>query len=187
MKSNINFLTVKKKEKGKDRKGLLIVRIAAVCCLLVIGVLSVSAFYLSRRVSLDSAKKNEASFLDTMAHLRSREAKLLLIKSRINDISEIISRREQVKGKEKAERVNYEKLVKSFKDKIPEGMIVNTLSVEETSVVLNLSSDSLESVDLLIDSLSALGQKKIISSLILDSLSLSEDKNRYSILLTATL
>ena len=187
MLQDVNFLTVKKRDKAKSRKSLLAVRIVAVCYLVIIGFLSVLAFYFENRVSLDTAKKNEDSFLKTIVPFKSREAKLLLIKDRIADISEILKRREKVAGKERAEKANYEKLITSFEEKIPQGIVVNVLEVEESKVVLNLSSDSLNLIDDLIDGLTSLGEDEIISSLLLDSLSLSQDKNKYSILLTANL
>ena len=183
----INFLTAKRKDKAKRNKGLLAVRIAAVSYMVVIGLLSVSAFYFSNRVSLDSAKTNEDSFLKTLAPLRSHEAKLLIIKNRIADISEILKRREDVAGKERAKKANYEKIITSFNEKIPQGISLNTLNVDESKVILNLSSDSLSLMEDLINGLTSLGQDGIISSLLLDSLSLSQDKSTYSILLTATL
>lgn len=187
MAQDINFLTVKKKGKAEKKKGLLIARIVAVGYLVLIGLLSILAFYLSNRLSLDTAKKNENSFLRTIAPFKGSEAKLLLIKDRIANISEILERREEVTGREKAKKANYEKVITSFKEKIPQGIVVNSLNVDESKVVLNLSSDSLILVDDLINGLSSLGQDKIVRMLLLESLSLSEQTNTYLVLFTATL
>lgn len=187
MPHDINFLTAIKKEKAEKKKLLLIVRIVAVCYLILIGLLSALAFYLGSTVSLDTAKKKEASFLNTIAPLKETEAKLLLIKDRIANISEILKRREEVVGKEKAKKASYEKIIASFKGKIPQEIVVNTLNVDETKVVLKLSSDSLSLIDGLIDGLTTLRQDKIISSLLLESLSLNKDTSTYSILFTGTL
>jgi len=187
MPKNINFLKLRKREKVKSKKGIVALRVGAVLYLILIVMLAVTAFYLRERVSLSAAKEKEVAFLNNLAPLRSKEAKLLYIKDRTGDISEIIKSREEVTKEKSEKKANYAKIITSFKEKIAEDVIINTLNVNQSKVLLNISSTSLLSIEQTITGLISLGKDEIISELLLDSLFLSEDKSQYLVFITASL
>jgi len=187
MPKNINFLKLRQREKIKSKKGIVALRAAAVLYLILIVMLAVTAFYLRERVSLGTAKEKEVAFLNSLAPLRSKEVKLLYIKDRTRDISEIIKRREDVTKEKSEKKANYAKIITSFKEKIPQDVIINTLNVDQSKALLHISSTSLLSIEQAINGLISLGKDKIISELLLDSLSISEDKSQYLVLITASL
>lgn len=176
MNKNIDFLIVKNREKVKKKKGVNRLRIAAIFSLIVIGLLSVLAYDLNRRIYPQELKTERDSLIKSLSTLRSREAKLAVVTNRAENISELINK-----------RVDYSKIIGKFFEKMPAQIKVDSLRIDEKKLILSISSNSLLAIDELIDSLIDLGKNKYISVLLLDSLAVNEASGSYAVSLTSSL
>ena len=176
MTKDINFLTIKNIQKKKARKGLRNVRVAAILSLILVVLLSAALFYLNRKIYPQSLKNERDSLLKGLSVLHNREAKLAISSNRIENISELLNK-----------RVDYSKIVSKFFEKKPSQINIDSLRIDKKTILLTISSNSLEPINEFIDGLIELGQKKEITVLLLDSLSLSEASGTYSVSFTVNL
>lgn len=175
MSNDINFLKARSETK-KRKKGLKAIRLTAIFSLIIVVLFSAFAYYLNGKIYPKSLKNERDSLLQSLSILRNREAKRAMVANRIENISELLNK-----------RVGYAKIVSRFSEKIPSGIRVDSLKIDKKTVIIAVSSDSLLPINEFIDGLISLGQEKIISVLLLDSLSTSEGSGIYSVSLTANL
>lgn len=176
MSKNINFLTIRNREKVKKKKGVKAIRITAVFSLIAILCLSVLVYYLNRRIYPQALKNERDSLLKSISSLHNKEAKYAILANRVENILELLNK-----------RVDYSKHIAKFSEKIPSGITVDTFKIDKKTITLTISSPSLKSIDEFINGLIVLGKEKEITVLLLDSLSMSEASGAYLVSLTANL
>lgn len=176
MSRDINFLAIKNIEKKKAKKGLKNVRITAIFSLILVVLLSVVLFNLKGKIYPQALKNEHDSLLKSLSALQQKEAKLAISNNRAENISELFNK-----------RVDYSKIVRKFFEKKPSQIKVDSLRIDKKTIILTISSNSLKPINEFIDGLIELGQKKEITVLLLDSLSLSEASGTYSVSFTANL
>lgn len=176
MTKNINFLTFLNSEAKKSKKSFKLARIVAICSLILVVLLSVLVYYLSRVVYPQALKTERASLLKNLSSLRSKEAKLAVVANRTENASELINK-----------RVDYSKIISKFFQKKPSEINIDSLKIDKKTIILTFSSNSLLPINEFIDGLIELGSEKAISALVLDSLSTSESRGIYSVSLTSNL
>ena len=185
MSKDINLLVVRDKEKDKSKKGLKAVRITAVFSLIAVAVFSLILYYLNQKIYPQDLKNEYDSLLSNISTLHNREAKLAIINNRIENISEILGNRD--KGKSASKREDYSNIISKFSDKIPDELKIESLKIDKKTIILSLSASSLKVIDEFINGIITLGAEKVISVLILDSLTANQESGTYSLSMTANL
>ncbi|OGH39346.1 MAG: hypothetical protein A3B44_02180 [Candidatus Levybacteria bacterium RIFCSPLOWO2_01_FULL_38_21] len=160
MKADINLALGALVESAQKSRLLRILRITALASITLILIASVSLFLLINSTSTDKIKKEEDKILFSIKYLHDKEAKILIINERLNGISKILG-----------SRGNYDLLMNAFLQKIPQDTSVDSFGVDKNKIVLTVSSDSLSSMDDLIDSFIDMVEKQqIIKNLTIESL-----------------
>ena len=160
MKADINLALGALVESAQKSRLLRILRITALASITLILIASVSLFLLINSTSTDKIKKEEDKILFSIKYLHDKEAKILIINERLNGISKILG-----------SRGNYDFLMNAFLQKIPQDTSVDSFGVDKNKIVLTVSSDSLSSMDDLIDSFIDMVEKQqIIKNLTIESL-----------------
>ena len=171
MSKEINLVLQEGIEELKQKRKLRRFRIAAVSSLIVVLVISLSLYLLKLNLS-SGLEERKNSLLSQLDPLRNKEAKLKIVNDRIRNISSIQGTRKDIS-----------KIV----DEILTAMSIENLEFEETSVLLEASSNSLVLIDDFINNLIEMGeQKRVVRTMILDSLGFDELQG-YSVSLNISL
>ena len=184
---DINFLTTKISKKQAVDKNILILRVAGVFSLFAVLLLTVLGFFLKSIVYSPVIKIEQNKLVESMNTLRDKQVKLTLVEGRIKDVSDIIKNQNQKNNNQAKSQADYSEILNSFSQSIPSGVSILSLKVDGNTVILNLSSGSLQSAQDLIDNLIELGNKKIFVNLTLNNLSLNQIANVYTFSITANL
>jgi len=169
MKADINLASGVLVESASKSKALRILRIAALFSIAFVLIASISLFLLISSISPDKIKEQEDKILFSIKYLHEKEAKILIINNRISDISKILESRD-----------NYDLLMNAFLEKIPKDTSINSLEIGKNKVTLTVSSDSLSSLDNLIDSfIDMVGKQQIINNLTIESLASDQKSGVY--------
>lgn len=175
MNSDINLLSNVDTGLQRQKKWEKVLRILSFLSLIFVGLSSIIVFLLSQQFSLSSITKEQQLVLQKISNLRKKEAKLLVINNRLRGIFDILNK-----------RLDYSKTTNSILQKVPSEVMIEKLAIDNNKVFLTASSDSLLSINNLIDSLIDMAKKKeTITFIVLNSLSLSEKTSRYLINLEA--
>ena len=175
MSKEINLVLKEGIEELKQKRKLRRFRIAAVSSLIVVLVISLSLYLLKLNLS-SGLEERKNSLLSQLDPLRNKEAKLKIVNDRIRNISSIQGTRKDIS-----------KIVDEILTAMPEQMSIENLEFEETSVLLEASSNSLVLIDDFINNLIEMGeQKRVVRTMILDSLGFDELQG-YSVSLNISL
>src|SRR3989344_1802795 len=175
MSKEINLVLQEGIEELKQKRKLRRFRIAAVSSLIVVLVISLSLYLLKLNLS-SGLEERKNSLLSQLAPLRNKEAKLKIVNDRIRNISSIQGTRKDIS-----------KIVDEILTAMPKQMSIENLEFEETSVLLEASSNSLVLIDDFINNLIEMGeQKRVVRTMILDSLGFDELQG-YSVSLNISL
>lgn len=185
MNKDINLLVVSNKEKEKSRKGLKSLRITAIFSLITVVVFSLIGYYFNQKAYPQDLKNEYDSLLKNISTLHNREAKLAIINNRIENILEILGNK--TKGKSAAKREDYSIIISKLSEKIPDEVKVESLRIDKKTIILSVSANSLQVIDEFINGIITLGKEKVISVLILDSLTANQEGGSYSLSMTANL
>lgn len=171
MKSDINLISSSQIEVVKEKQTVGLLRIAAIASVLLVGILSVALFLIIQALSPSAIKKKEDIVSANISVLRPKQAKLILIKQKIKDIHNIISKRPQ-----------YDVIFESVAAKIPQDVSLSTLNLDNQRLTLVASSKSLTSLNDLINNLLEMVKNgQTIKNLTIDNVSVDSAGGVYSI------
>ncbi|MDO8620797.1 MAG: hypothetical protein Q7R31_00720 [Candidatus Levybacteria bacterium] len=177
MINDINLLVGKDANYLRQKKLLSLVRLMAFASLGIVALLSVIAFFLNSQFSPTEVKKEEDVILQNLSTLSKKQAKLFIINNRIQNITTILN-----------SRVDYYKILNFIIGKIPAEVSIDRIEVDKKKISLTISSNSLIPINTLINNFVDMVRKKeTITSLTLNSLTLSVKTSKYSISLDASL
>ncbi len=150
-------------------------RLLAIGLLVVILISSIATFLLNKRPSSVSINEDqEESLLNQMAVFKKKEAKLTLINNRINNISNFLDK-----------RTDAYKILNTLLGKVPEGTLLDSLELTQSTADIRASSRSLHSIDNLINNLIDMAKRKeIINRVKLNSLDLDSEEGKYAVSIT---
>lgn len=173
MNETINLVENRSEQLEKEQKVLKITRIIAVSMLITIALISILAFIISSQIPLLALKQAEESTISEITALHNKLATYYLLKDRISNINLLLSKRK-----------DYTKATGAIFSKISNDITITGLSIEEDSVTLDFSSNSLLSLNKLINDLIDLSNKKtLITNIKLQSLTLNAQSQSYSLTL----
>ncbi len=171
MKTDINLASGVLVESAGKNKTLKILRITGISSIIFITVISILLFVLINQISPDKVKKQEDKILFSIKSLHERQAKITIVNSKIADISKILD-----------ERTNYDSEMNTFLEKIPNDVSINSLEIDKAKVTITVSSNSLSSIDKILNSFfEMIAKKQIIKSITIQSLSSDQRSSTYSL------
>ncbi len=175
MKTDINLASGVLVESASKNKTLKILRISAISGVIFLAATSILLFLLINQISPDKVKKQEDQILFSIKLLHERQAKIAIVNSKISDISKILD-----------SRTNYEFEMNSFLEKIPNDVSVNSLEIDKAKVTITVSSNSLSSIDKMLNSfLEMIARKQIIKSITIQSISSDPISSTYNLSIKA--
>lgn len=179
MKSNINLLQDKKKNQASilPTGAMYTLRFSAVSLLFIVSVSSIILFILISLSPLPKLKQQEQLALANLSQYHTDMLKLFLIKERTGVIQGIL-----------AKRTSYDTVLNAIQTKLPYGVEVRAMNIEKDTVLLTVSSGSLELLSTFIDSLTQLvTEKKTFSQITMSHLSIEQERKTYSVTLALLL
>ncbi len=171
MSNDINLVSNKDEASLKEKRRLRQVRVIAVVSLVVVALASVLIFIINSQTSLSSIKKDENSTLANISYLNKKAAKLAIVNERLKNISDILQKRK-----------NYTSAINTLLQLMPPGVYTATLELDKNDVFLVANSNSLLSIDKLLNGVIDLSSKKqVIGSVRIESLTVNVKTGNYSI------
>ncbi|MDO8583021.1 MAG: hypothetical protein Q7R51_00640 [bacterium] len=168
MSADINLLR-KDEESIKRQHRVKVFNFVAIASLIGVGILSLILFLLIQTINSPSVKKEQDDIFKKISQFQDKQAKLLVINNRIDNIEAILAGRKDLS---KASSV--------LLTKIPARLLVESMEINDKSIVISASSPSLFVVGQFISNLTDMVRnKEIISSLVLNSLAFDSTRNTY--------
>jgi len=177
MNANINLLLRKDEETLKRQRRIKKLNLLAVSFLIGIGALSFFIFLLIQIINPTSVKKEQDETFRKISVYQTRQAKLLILENRVNNISEIFNKRKDLS-----------KVIQTILTKTPDRIFIESLEVDGKSVIMTAYSSSLSSIGDFINNFTDMVRKKdLIDALTINALVFDEERGSYEISLTANL
>lgn len=171
MNEDINLIPNKKRDVVLQAKLVYRIRIFSTAILIFIALMSMLLFVVRLNSPLTSLKKEEAVLLSNISLLHEKTARLLLLKNRLKEISEIRSK-----------RISLDQTISKVTAIIPSEMTIDLLSVDKTTVAITASSGSLATINQFLDSLvESVTTQKVFKKITLQNLSLDNKSRKYII------
>lgn len=175
MNNDINL--VKKNVDGADNRKTKILRNGAIAFALLIAILSIILFVLSRRNSLESIKKEQNTVLQNITFLEEKAAKFDLINDRIRNIEKVLDARK-----------NYIETVNTIIQEVPNDASVVFVSIDKGVILMTISSASLLSINEFLDRFIGIAEEKhVIKDTTIESLTINSQSERYLLSIKAKL
>ena len=177
MNANINLLLRKDEETLKRQRKIKKLNLLAMSFLIGTGTLSFFIFLLIQIINPSLVKKEQDETLRKISAYQARQAKLLILENRVNNISEILNKRKDLS-----------KVIQTILIKTPDRTFIKSLEVDGKSVIMTAQSPSLTSIGDFINNFTDMVRKKdLIDSLTINALVFDESRDSYEISLTANL
>jgi hypothetical protein len=175
MSNSINLVSPKNEQLGKEQNRLKIARILAFAIMAFVVATAILVFVINLTLPINSIKQNEQTTLTNISTLHKKLTQYYLVEDRANHLANII-----------AQRGNIPVVSDDLLAIVPPDLAINSMQVDATKVSLIVSGASLTSMNKLIDSVTMLGeQKKIITNIVVQQLSLDVKSSQYSISIQA--
>jgi len=167
MSASINLVNQKNPKKDRQVK-VRKIKGVAYSILAITALVVIIIFSLEYRFSASYVKKQQAQLLADLDQYSERSAKFFIVSSNLNEIGNLLSQRK-----------NYQKTTKEIFNIKPADVLVTEYTFDESGIKLNVTTSSLASLDSFLNSLIELKQNNILTGVVLQGLSMAEDK--YSI------
>jgi len=175
MKSDINLVFPNSAEAIKEERIIDLLRMSAIVSVSLTGLFSVVLFLIISQVSPASIKEKEQAALRGILELRPREARLVLVNTKLEDVEKIIEKRQK-----------YEQVMEDIVGAIPPDTSINSLDIDSKKVSLTATSTSLLPLDALIDNLiKMVKDRKIINSFTIENFTTDSKNGIYSVSIVA--
>ena len=175
MSNSINLVSPKNEQLGKEQNRLKIARILAFAIMAFVVATAILVFVINLTLPINSIKQNEQTTLTNISTLHKKLTQYYLVEDRANHLANII-----------AQRGNIPVVSDDLLAIVPPDLAINSMQIDATKVSLIVSGASLTSMNKLIDNVTILGeQKKIITNIVVQQLSLDVKSSQYSISIQA--
>ncbi len=177
MNSGINLITKKEDVGLKEKKKVKIARIIAGCALGITVFTSIILFILYNQLQIASIKRDQESAIRNMTILREKSAKLDAVNDRVKSISDIVKKRK-----------NYIGTINLILKQLPKDASIATIDLSSKAIDLRITSSSLLALNIFLDNMIGLAEKKeLVSDLTIDGLSLDAKNNKYNLTVSSKL
>jgi hypothetical protein len=174
--SDINLLARQQGSIRDKARPLRIIRLVAIFFLLFTAISSVGLFILNVQSGLSELEQEEARIISNLALYQQRHAKFNAVNERVRSISTLSSRSNKI-----------DEVIKLVGQAVPSSdFSVDSLVIDEKTILISVSSSSLLSVDSFLSALIKVAfSKKTFGKLTLDNLAYDDKSRRYNISLSA--
>lgn len=177
MSSNINLVSVIKDEKARQKNRVKIARIASIAFLAAVCLSSVIIFIINAFSPLQSILKDQDVAKKNLSLIEQKHASLDILNGRLNGVLDISKKRK-----------DYTHIIGVIIQQIPPGTNISSLSIDKSGLSLAASSNSLSSINDLINNMKTLSVKKqTLENIDMDSLIVDPPTGNYSVSFRATL
>ena len=152
MSIDINLVNKKTSESVKDLR-LKKVKTISFAVLIAVAVSSVLLFLINLRFSVNYVKGQQNKIIEALSAYDETTSKIFILHQRVEDLSTIISERKKYHDKT-------ELIFKNF----PTGISIEEYEIDESGVILGVSSNSLLELDTFLNYLLDLTKTKKITS-----------------------
>ncbi len=163
MSIDINLVNKKTSESVKDLR-LKKVKTISFAVLIAVAVSSVLLFLINLRFSVNYVKGQQNKIIEALSAYDETTSKIFILHQRVEDLSTIISERKKYHDKT-------ELIFKNF----PTGISIEEYEIDESGVILGVSSNSLLELDTFLNYLLDLTKTKKITSIRMTELASSDD------------
>lgn len=171
MNTNINLLLQTDGESLKRQKRARRLNFIAITFLVVIGGISIFLFLTTAIVNPSAIVKEQNAVIEQMAKEQNKQAKFFILNNRTDNIEKILQK-----------RLDLGKVTDTLLTKIPAGLSIEDLEVDNKQVFMTAQSSSLLAIgELIVDLTDMVRKKEIIKSLTLTTLVFDEGKNSYQV------
>ena len=169
MNDGINLLHKKNKFFNAEKTSRIL-RLISFVLLFVIFCSSIILFFLNLQSSLTPLQKEEKFVLSSLSRFNDKAAKLLLIQSRIKDISNILDKRPY-----------FFEISNAIVKEIPPEVKISSITVDSKDISIESSSVSLSAIDLFLNRLLKLkiNNKKPVK-IVLNGINYDTKSGKYS-------
>jgi Tfp pilus assembly protein PilN len=169
MNNEINLIASRRKASITKGKSVLFVRNIAISCLIFVIVLSISLFFYSRNPRLLLLERQEQTAVRGISFAQQKIVSLLLTENRLSDIHSLLSKRD-----------TFETTLSDIVRTLPQGVSVDSLSINQKAISITVSSLSLTSLNTFLDDITAeTANKHIFKKLTVNSLIADLQVGRY--------
>lgn len=165
MNDEINLLIRTQTSETALLKRLKTLRLVAIGFLSLTTIAALVLFFLTTLSPLQKLKQEEAVANARLDEMKTKMAKLFLVKERTTELSTLINARKE-----------FNVIIDTLREQLPEGAEISGLKSDKQVVEFTLSAASLQDMESILTKMAALSDKqKKYSIVILKGLSLSED------------
>lgn len=169
MNNDINLISGDLGVSSRATRKLERVKLIATVAVVGVGLLSILLFLLNRVFSPQSIIKQQNEVIASIATLADKQAKLIVLNQRVNDISAIFKK-----------RTNYDLVLSAILADSPTNVSITSLSVDKAKISSIVSSSSLISLNDFIDSLKGMVEKKqFLKNVTINNLNLNGKTSGY--------
>lgn len=175
--SEINLISKKRAEDLGSKKILGLLRLASITSLVLTSVFSVGIFFIKINSPLPSLKEEEKRLLTNLSSSKQQVAKIAILTDRLKTISGILS-----------QRLDFDGLVNSLEAQAPQNIAIKAVTVDKKTVSFEVSSPSLNSLNILIENLAIMvSNKKMFGKITLRELTADPSLGEYAFSIDADL
>lgn len=175
MVENINLLPQRKLSAFSEERVLFASKIVAATLVVLVVVLSILFFLLSRDPAISALKKDQSQTLAQLNLLHDRTAKYLIVVDRVTKIKTVLQKR----GKLDLE-------LATILQQVPSDVVVTNLTLDTKVFTLAITASNLSRIGMVTDNFVALAkQKKVLKNLTIQGLITDEKAGTYVLTLSA--
>lgn len=158
MSTEINLIS--KPTEGSKNARLRKIRTISFITLFTVGFFSLILFFIDYRFSASYVRGQQNKLIADLSQYDETASRIFLLNQRLSDISELLSQRK--KHHEKAEKIV---------EKLPTSVAISEFQIDESGVVMSVSSTSLLELNNFLNDILSLSKSKVLGVVILDRLS----------------
>lgn len=158
MSTEINLIS--KPTEGSKNARLRKIKTISFITLFAVGFFSLILFFIDYRFSASYVRGQQNKLIADLSEYDETASKIFLLNQRLTDISELLSQRK--KHHEKAEKIV---------EKLPTSVAISEFQIDESGVVMSVSSASLLELNNYLNHILSLSKSKVLGAVILDRLS----------------
>ncbi len=176
MNKSIN-LSIQEHEDPRLKKRIRLLRLTSLSILSLVVLSAVALFFMILASPLPELRQQENAAATRLRGLSERSTKVYLIRERLGGITTILE-----------ERPVLDRLLTRIQGQLPEGVIIDSLRTDASSITITVSSPSLLSLNAFIDALIRLKEDvQLFSSITLSEVRYDSENPRYIVTVHSTL
>jgi len=171
MKSDINLLLKTKTEVAKKLKLSGLLKIISITSVVVIVLLALSLYILSRLLSLEPIKEKQNAVISNINLLKNKQAKLIIVRNKLDNAAQIITKRPK-----------FDSDIRTVIAKVPSEVSSQSLNLDKQKLTFNVASNSLKQINDFINNFTEMARSKnLIQDLTLGGVNFDPKSGSYSI------